>query len=72
MDCEWNDWGSWNQCSKSCNSGTQKRTRRVLRRAKFGGKRCSGRTTETRRCNEIPCLSKIKFLILVSQIDECM
>ena len=63
VDCEWNDWGSWNQCSKSCNSGTQKRTRRVLRRAKFGGKQCSGRTTETRRCNEIPCLSKIKFFL---------
>ena len=40
-DCIWNDWGSWGQCSKTCDEGTKSRKRTVARQAVNGGQTCN-------------------------------
>ena len=52
-DCVLSKWGQWDSCSATCNKGVQKRTRRVLRAAKAGGK-CD-LTTERRECEDRRC-----------------
>ena len=38
--CTVSSWGGWGGCSKACGTGGQKRSRRVTRKAKYGGKKC--------------------------------
>ena len=54
-DCSWKGWGPWNRCSKSCGSGTRKRTRTVFKGAHDGGKECEGSAEEIRPCNTNEC-----------------
>ena len=35
------DWGSWGQCSKTCDEGTKSRKRTVARQAVNGGQTCN-------------------------------
>lgn len=56
-DCIVSSWGSWSSCSKSCGGGVQRKTRRVLYPAKFGGSACPTLTL-TKRCNTQACLNK--------------
>ena len=49
-----NDWGSWSQCSNSCNGGESRRYRTPLYMPAFGGVQC-GTTIEVMSCNEGPC-----------------
>ena len=46
----WQDWSSWDSCSKSCNGGIQERTRWCS-----AGKMCEGRGREGRVCNTFSC-----------------
>ena len=39
-NCRVGDWGPWDTCSKSCGIGEQRRSRKVLRHPKHGGKHC--------------------------------
>ena len=55
MDCMWSRFGEWSQCSASCGGGTQRRSRRVLLDATGGGRRCSGKSEETKSCNLNSC-----------------
>jgi len=55
VDCEWDDYGNWTQCSKSCGGGTQIRTREIKTQARNGGARCDGTNTDLQLCNEFPC-----------------
>ncbi|XP_076105708.1 uncharacterized protein LOC143074038 [Mytilus galloprovincialis] len=58
---EWGNWGAWDECSKTCDSGSHKRIRyNKCIGPKYGGKSCSGKVTKThtyhRGCNRnIPC-----------------
>ena len=58
IDCEWGEYGNWTQCSKSCNGGTQVRTREIVTQALNGGEQCDGTNTDLQLCNEFPCPSK--------------
>ena len=58
VDCEWSVYGNWNECSKTCGSGTQIRTREIKTQEENGGKQCAGDKTELQLCNEFPCPSK--------------
>ena len=49
VDCQWSAW-SWRGCSKSCGYGVQSGTRRIVRHARNGGRRCYGGTSTSRRC----------------------
>ncbi|CAC5407900.1 unnamed protein product [Mytilus coruscus] len=58
---EWGHWGAWDECSKTCDSGSHKRIRfNKCIGPKYGGKPCSKHVTKThtyhRSCNRnIPC-----------------
>ena len=56
VDCEWENWSVWSDCTKSCGGGTQTRTRGQIP-AQNGGAECEGKSEETRDCNteECPC-----------------
>ena len=49
VDCEVNNWGSWNSCSNSCYQGIKQRYRRVYR-SPNGGNSCPS-LTDTNICN---------------------
>ncbi|XP_019850969.1 PREDICTED: zinc metalloproteinase nas-14-like [Amphimedon queenslandica] len=46
----WGPWGSWSTCTRTCNTGTQTRTRTCN-----GGDDCEGDSTETRNCSTQSC-----------------
>ena len=55
VDCEWSRFSDWSECSVSCGGGIQRRRRTVLVEAERGGRRCIGRSEETRICNSKLC-----------------
>lgn len=55
VDCKMTAWSEWDECSKRCGGGTQKRVRSVHTQAANGGKACSGDTSESRACNTNAC-----------------
>jgi hypothetical protein len=59
VDCVVGSWSKWSKCSKKCNSGSQKRTRKNAS-AKHGGKGCPARAM-TRSCNTDKCAIDCKL-----------
>lgn len=55
IDCEWDEWGEWDTCSKTCGGGEQSRSRLIKVREAFGGVPCPGNSTEVRPCAEDDC-----------------
>ena len=55
VNCKWNDFGKWSDCSQDCGGGWQRRSRTVKQKAAFGGKQCDGCAAETRACNTHNC-----------------
>ena len=49
--CEWNEFGEWSTCSKTCDGGDQTRTRTIRTEEKCGGNACTGTEIETQSCN---------------------
>ena len=49
------EWSVWSTCSKKCDSGSQKRTRKIITNPKDGGKKCPVNKEESRECNSNPC-----------------
>jgi len=47
-------WSKWSTCTKTCGSGTQRKTRRIVRWAAYGGNQC-GSLENTRICNTRVC-----------------
>lgn len=57
-DCQVSAWGGWGICTKSCNTGTQTRTRKVSQNAAYGGVPCGAggkALSQTRDCNHANC-----------------
>merc|ERR1712003_17258 len=55
-DGGWSDYGKWSKCSENCGGGSQSRKRSCTRPAPaYGGKKCSGKDTESQRCNTQKC-----------------
>ena len=63
VNCQWSGWttasGSAGRCNKSCGGGHYTRTRRVVRSARYGGRGCSGSSTQRVRCNTQPCAGNL-------------
>ena len=55
VDCEWDEFGEWTSCSKTCGSGEHSRTRTVKTIQKNGGDSCPGEATEIQSCNTDSC-----------------
>ena len=56
VDGGWCKWSSWGSCSKSCNGGTQVRSRTCTNpEPQYGGKQCAGSSQSTRACNQQKC-----------------
>ncbi|XP_040215726.1 hemicentin-1 isoform X1 [Rana temporaria] len=55
-DASWLDWSPWEECSKTCGSGKQTRTRICnIPPAQEGGKTCDGKAIDTKVCNIKSC-----------------
>lgn len=59
-DCKVGEWSEWGPCSKSCGIGEMKRTRKVIKQAKRGGKMCQP-LLETKWCGSARSCSKEYF-----------
>ncbi|KAM3862814.1 adhesion G protein-coupled receptor B3 [Diretmus argenteus] len=51
---QWNPWGPWSGCSKSCDGGWQRRVR-VCQGAALTGHQCDGTGEEVRKCSDQRC-----------------
>lgn len=61
----WATWSSWSACSKSCDNGTQARTRTCTNPSpQNGGSNCTGNDRQTQHCNTKRCPGKINHLSL--------
>ncbi|KAM4042817.1 adhesion G protein-coupled receptor B3 isoform 5-T5 [Anomaloglossus baeobatrachus] len=58
QDCtangQWNHWGPWSGCSRSCDGGWEKRTR-SCQGITITGQQCEGSGEDVRKCNEQRC-----------------
>ena len=55
VNCEWSEWESWTDCSRSCGVGNRIARRKIGQVALDGGFDCSGNDTLTESCNSNPC-----------------
>ncbi|XP_052786348.1 fibrinogen C domain-containing protein 1-like [Mya arenaria] len=56
VDGGWGDWGTWSQCSKTCDNGTQSRGRSCDSPTPAGGGTvCVGLNSQSRGCSELSC-----------------
>eukprot|EP00933_Yihiella_yeosuensis_P057696 TRINITY_DN5769_c1_g2_i1.p1 TRINITY_DN5769_c1_g2~~TRINITY_DN5769_c1_g2_i1.p1 ORF type:complete len:1326 (+),score=179.83 TRINITY_DN5769_c1_g2_i1:153-4130(+) len=55
VDCRWNGWQDWRQCSVTCGNGTSVRMRHVQTPPQHGGRACIGGNSESRLCNTKTC-----------------
>ena len=55
VDCDMAPWGAWTECTLTCGTGQQSRTRSVNVPAQNGGEACSTKMSDTRDCNDRPC-----------------
>ena len=51
VNCEWNIWTEWSNCSSSCGGGTQVKTRQILIPEAYGGTNCTGTNELIQNCN---------------------
>ena len=61
VDCKWDNWSEWEDCSKSCGGGVQIASRGKLQEDLFGGKPCDSESTRQRNCNSGQCPSMYLF-----------
>ena len=55
----------WADCSATCGSGTQKRTRTCVNpQPSVGGDPCDGRSNDTQSCSTALCPSKYVVIII--------
>jgi len=54
VDCVWNDWGDWTNCSAVCEEGIRYRNRTRLQVELYGGTACPLPASQTEKCVLIP------------------
>ena len=50
VPCRWSSWGRWSSCSRSCGRGVKSRSRRIVRHARHGGRKCYGSSRVRSSC----------------------
>ena len=49
-------WGTWGECNRPCEGGTQTRTRKIAKEAWYGGVKCTDKDAKEKRpCNKHIC-----------------
>ena len=56
VDCIWDSWGVWGECSESCGDGIKTKTRSKTVSQAYGGT-CNGTNKIEEICNEGDCQS---------------
>mmetsp|Transcript_126555 Transcript_126555/g.300570 ORF Transcript_126555/g.300570 Transcript_126555/m.300570 type:complete len:1475 (-) Transcript_126555:127-4551(-) len=54
IHCQWTDWIDWGECTSSCGSGQQARTRAIAVQPQYQGDVCQGFASDTRSCENLP------------------
>ena len=83
VDCIWNTWSSWSDCSVSCGSGVKERRRTKKQEAYYNGEECEGSFIEeivcNRTCPECPDGKELKLrctcketCVLLGNPDACV
>ena len=75
VNCVWEEWGSWSECSRTCGMGFKVRIRTINTQAANGGVECSGAfsehdmcSTETQCGNNVALKNQLYLLLLFSYI----
>ncbi|CAK9013154.1 unnamed protein product [Durusdinium trenchii] len=55
VDCKFDEWSEWSECSKSCSTGNRTASRALITSPQWGGQPCDGGVLRTEYCNEQPC-----------------
>ncbi|CAE7923300.1 HMCN1 [Symbiodinium necroappetens] len=55
VDCKFEQWTDWSDCSKSCSTGNRTASRTLITPPQWGGQPCDGGIFKTEYCNEQPC-----------------
>merc|ERR1719510_2859464 len=55
IDCVWDTWSNYTDCSQTCGGGFQTRSRIVKTPPKYGGAACPGDAFESQVCNDQSC-----------------
>jgi hypothetical protein len=61
IDCIVTGWSRWAACSRSCGSGTTRKSRTVTISPKFGGAKCPSVIKLSKPCNRNPCPADCKM-----------
>ncbi|KAM4026917.1 LOW QUALITY PROTEIN: SCO-spondin-like [Anomaloglossus baeobatrachus] len=68
----WSSWGSWTECTATCDSGIQTRNRSCSRPVpRHGGPKCQGPHIQTRECNTQPCRDSCPPHMMYQTVEEC-
>ncbi|KAM8967216.1 LOW QUALITY PROTEIN: SCO-spondin-like [Pelodytes ibericus] len=68
----WSLWSSWTDCTASCDTGIQTRSRTCSRPvSSHGGSDCQGPMIQTRECNPQPCRDLCPPNMVYQTADEC-
>lgn len=54
INCQWTDWSTWTDCSSSCGTGQQSRSRSVAVQPQFEGTLCEGFASDSKSCADLP------------------
>lgn len=68
VDCVWEEWQPWSNCSVPCGGGNTS-TSRGRTHARFGGEECNGSDIMTEICNTEACTHDEKNKAILSQIQ---
>ena len=66
VNCEFDEWEEWTQCTTSCNGGTRFRTRGIKVAAVHGGAECEGDSKEEETCNDQLCPGTWKLQLRIN------
>ena len=62
VDCQWQEWGAWSQCSSTCGNGQRSSLRIVKQEAKNGGEPCNEIFERHETCTNRPCQGTARYI----------
>ena len=67
MDCQWQEWGPWSQCSSTCGNGQRSSLRIVKQEAKNGGEPCNEIFEKHETCTNSQCQGTAWYMFQLIQ-----